>query len=168
MCLQKVLLAMSLAVWSSWNKQFCSVSSISLTHICQWRWRVFPPCSSSAARKANTVPNIPFPFEVFFLMSQRSMHSTTICITLWNSREHAPGFFSLMSFCKTKSAIQSASEHCNEARLCWNNYLKEYEKYMLVKIWHSSGCPCKLFKSWIIFIGVRNKYCDIVEDLRAN
>ncbi len=157
MCLQKVSLAMSLMVSSSWNKQLCSVSSISLTHICQWQWRVFLPCSSSAAKKANNVPSIPFPFEVFFLMSQRSMHSIRICITLWNSREQAPGWFSLMYFCKTKSAIQSASEHCNEGRLCWNNYLKEYEKYMLIIIWQSSSYPCKLLQFGIIFIEMWNK-----------
>ncbi len=93
LCTSDVLTSMS-----SWNKQFLSIWSISSTHICQWRWNVFLPCSSSAAENANTLQIIPFPSEVCFLLSPLSMQSVIICMTLWNSREHAPGWLSLISF----------------------------------------------------------------------
>ncbi len=65
--------------------------SISFTHICQCQWRVLRPCSSSAPANAVTVPNMPFPLYVCVLVSHLSKHSVNICMTLWNSKEQAPG-----------------------------------------------------------------------------
>ncbi len=155
-CWQNVFPALSLIVMSSWNKQFHTVWFISVTHICQWWWSVFLPCFSSAAEKATTVPSIPFLLVVFFLTSHCSMHSIRICMTFWNSREHAPRWFSLMSFHKTKSAKQSASEHCNEEVSCADivHLKRNIHVSKDLTVLCSTG---KLFLFWINFISLTCK-----------
>ncbi len=52
-----------LLVASVSKRQSCKVWFNSWTHICQCRWRVLRPCSSSAPENANAVPSIPFPLD---------------------------------------------------------------------------------------------------------
>jgi hypothetical protein len=70
------------------------------------------------------------------LVSHLSICSVNICITLWNSREHAPGLLSLASFLRTKSARQSSSEHFNEGNSCWVNGKIKYEHNTMVRNKH--------------------------------
>ncbi len=119
MILQNFFLALCFILTFLWNNEFLSVWLNSLTQICQCQCSVLQPCSSSAPASANTVPNIPFPFDVLVLISHFNKHSVNICMTLWNSREHAPRFLSLASFHRIKSAMQSSSEHFSEGNYCW-------------------------------------------------
>ncbi len=148
--MQNVFLALSLIVLSSWNKQFFTVWFISLTHICQWQWSVFLPCSLSAAEKATTVPSIPFPFVVFFVTSHYSIHSIRICMTLWNSREHAPDDLDWCLFAKQNwqnnhllSIVMKVS--CADIVHFKRNIHVSNDLSVLC----STG---KLFRFWIIFI----------------
>ncbi len=93
---------------------------------------VFWPCSSSEPTNDRTVPSIPFPVEVLVLVSYLSICLVNICITLWNSREHAPGLLCLASFLRTKSEKQSSSEHFSEGDSCWVNGKNKYEHNIMV------------------------------------
>ena len=118
MCPWNVCLALFLVLLSLSNKAFCNNWLISSTQICQCRWSVLQPCSLSTPANTRIFPSIPFPVEDLDLTSHFSMHSVNICIMLWNSREHAPGLFSLAFFLRTKSAMHSSSVHLNEGNSC--------------------------------------------------
>jgi hypothetical protein len=133
MCCWKVCLALFLISWSLSNRAFLNVWLISSTQMCQCQWSVFLPCFSSAPANACTVPNFPFPVEVLVLVSHLSIFSVNICITLWNSRDHAPGLLSLAFFLRTKSARQSSSEHFNKGNSCWVNRNIKYEHNIMVR-----------------------------------
>ncbi len=115
-CFLNVCRALFLVFMLLSNKAFRNVWLISSTRICQCQWSVLRPCSSSAPANARTVSSIPFPVVDLDLISHFSMHSVSICIKLWNSREHAPGLLSLVFFLRTKSARHSSSVHFNEGK----------------------------------------------------
>ena len=69
---------------------------------------VFRPCSSSAGANATVVPNIPGPFDFWFLMSHWNNGSMIIFITFWYSKEQAPGYLNLIFFRSRKSATHDS------------------------------------------------------------
>ena len=87
----KLFLCFFLVSWSFSSKVFLNIWLSSSTQICRCWWSVFWLCSSLAPKNAQTGPSIPFPAEVLVLVSHLSMHSVKMCMTFWNSKEHAPG-----------------------------------------------------------------------------